>query len=648
MITRRTLLALLASSTMVGYKNAFGAEAVAEAEAETQGSTEPGILAEMVNAGKLPPMQDRLPKMPRVIKLADSDRSPGQYGDDKIRMLVASQRDIRYMPIFSYSRLVGYDRQFNFEPDILLNFDIVEGRIFTLHLRPGHRWSDGSPFTAEDFRYVWDDMFHNRELHIGGMPTVLLIEGKEPQFEVLDDLTIRYSWDEPNPDFLGELASPVATRLMQPSKYLKQFHPKYQTAKRLKALIKEQNVKNWVALHQKMSRSARPENPDLPTLDPWRNTTAPPSGYFVFERNPFFHRVDENGLQLPYVDVVTLSVGSGDLISAKTASGESDLQLTSLSFSDYTFLKSAEPRGVIEVDLWKRTLGSNVALIPNLNCTDLIWRRAFWDVRVRRALSLAINRDEINKAVFFGLGQPSSNSVLPDSPLFKPRYRDAWAGFDPDQANALLDEAGLKRQSKYGTRYLPDGRECSLIVETTAENSFETDVLELVTDYYRDIGIRIFTHVAHRELFRERIVNGKTLIALWWGIDNGVPTADMSPRELAPTNYEQIQWPLWGLHELSGGGQGRPPEMEEAKQLLGLYHSWRQSRSLDERVSIWHQMLELFTQQVFTIGMVNSVLQPVVRNKRLRNLPEKGLYGFDPTSYLGVYMPDTFWFEGEA
>lgn len=213
MITRRTLLALLASSTMVGYKNAFGAEAVAEAEAETQGSTEPGILAEMVNAGKLPPMQDRLPKMPRVIKLADSDRSPGQYGDDKIRMLVASQRDIRYMPIFSYSRLVGYDRQFNFEPDILLNFDIVEGRIFTLHLRPGHRWSDGSPFTAEDFRYVWDDMFHNRELHIGGMPTVLLIEGKEPQFEVLDDLTIRYSWDEPNPDFLGELASPVATQI---------------------------------------------------------------------------------------------------------------------------------------------------------------------------------------------------------------------------------------------------------------------------------------------------------------------------------------------------------------------------------------------------------------------------------------------------
>ncbi|NKN37529.1 ABC transporter substrate-binding protein [Agrobacterium sp. a22-2] len=635
MINRRTLLALMASGITMRPACAINADA------------EPESLADLVRSGKLPPMRERLPQAPRIIPLTESGQTPGRYGG-KIRMLIASQRDIRYMPIYSYSRLVGYDRKFNFQPDILRHFEVEDERVFTLHLRPGHRWSDGTALTAEDFRYVWEDMFHNTELHRGGIPTILVVNGKGPKFEMLDDITLRYSWEHPNPEFLGELASPVATRLMQPSQYMKQFHPKYQTPERLQALVKEQNVQDWVALHQKMSRSARPENPDLPTLDPWRNTTSPPSGYFVFERNPYFHRADENGLQLPYVDAITLSVGSGDLISAKTASGESDLQLNNISFSDYTFLKSAEPRGEIEVDLWKRMEGSRVALIPNLNCADLIWRRAFSDVRVRRALSLAINRDEINKAVFFGLGQPSSNSVLPDSPLFRQRYRDEWAYFDPDQANALLDEAGLTRKNKHGLRHLPDGRECSLIVETTAENSFETDVLELVTDYFQGIGIHIYTHVSHRELFRQRIINGNTLMALWWGIDNGVPTANMSPRELAPTSNDQIQWPLWGLHELSGGGEGRPPEIAEAQSLLDLFHRWRSASTLSERETIWHDMLEVFTQQVFTIGIVNSVLQPVVKNKRLRNLPDEGLFGFDPTSYLGVYMPDTFWLEGEA
>ena len=636
MLSRRTLLSLMASAAAcprplfaVSFEN------------------EPEPLRERIAAGKLPVMSERLPREPRVIALDEPGLSTGQLGG-KLRILVGSQRDIRYIPIFSYSRLIGFDRHFQFQPDILSAYEVERERVFTFHLRPGHRWSDGSPFTSEDFRYVWEDMFHNKKLHRGGIPSILRVDGKEPRFEVLDEVTVRYSWDDPNPDFLAEMASPVATRLMQPSAYMKQFHPDYQTPEKLAELIKQQNVEDWVALHQKMSRSARPENPDLPTLDPWVNTTAPPSGYFVFDRNPYFHRVDTNGVQLPYIDRVTLSVGSGDLISAKTASGESDLQVTNLDFSDYTFLKGAEERGAIEVKLWKRTQGARVALIPNLNCTDLVWRKVFRDVRVRRALSLAINRDEVNKAVFFGLGQPSANCPLPESPLFRQRYRDAWASFDPDRANELLDEAGLPRSAPRAERLLPDGRPCSLIVETTADSGFETDVLELVTDYFWKIGIRIFTHVSHRELFRRRLLNGDTAMTLWWGLDNGIPAADMSPRELAPTSNDQNQWPLWGLYELSGGGEGRPPEMEEAQALLDLFHRWRRSETFADREAIWHEMLEIFTQQVFTIGMLNSVLQPVVKNRRLRNLPENGLYGFDPTSYLGVYMPDTFWFEKGA
>ncbi|MDQ0456123.1 ABC transporter substrate-binding protein [Rhizobium paknamense] len=637
MITRRQTLALMGTALLPMRAVAASPSAVSEPES----------LKSLVEAGKLPPMAERLPKTPRVIALTGPETAPGRYGGT-IRRLISGPREIRYMPIDSYSRLIGYDRSFNLVPDILAAFEVQDERVFTFHLREGHRWSDGNPLTPEDFRYVWEDMFHDKKLYKGGIPNLFRIRDKEPRFEVIDALTVRYSWEDPNPDFLAELASPVATRLMMPSAYLKQFHRKYQSKERLEQLAKENGVEDWVALHQKMSRTVRPENPELPTLDAWMPRTSPPAQQFVFERNPFYHRVDENGLQLPYIDRVVLNVGSGDLVPAKTGTGESDLQTTNLDFADYTFLKSAEKRYPIKVDLWKRTQGSRVALIPNLNCKDLIWRQALWDVRVRRALSIAVNRDEINKAVFFGLAQPSANAVLPESPLFREQYRQAWAGFDPDEANRLLDEAGLARESRYGMRHLSDGRPCNIIIETTGEAGFESDVLELISDHWRRIGIRVFVHVSHRELFRRRIVNGETVMAVWWGLDNGVPTADMSPRELAPTADDQLQWPLWGLHHLSGGGDGRPAELPEAQKLLDLYHEWRRAAALAEREGVWHEMLSLFTDQVFTIGLVNGTLQPIVHSKRLRNVPEKGLYGFDPTSYLGVYMPDTFWYEGEA
>ena len=203
-----------------------------------------------------------------------------------------------------------------------------------------------------------------------------MVDGKPPVFEVVDKLTVRYSWDAPNPDFLPSLAAAQPLVFLLPAHYMKQFHEKYQDEAKLAELVKANKVKNWVGLHQRMARQYRPENPDLPTLDPWRNTTKPPAEQFVFDRNPFFHRVDENGLQLPYIDQFVLNVSSSSIIPAKTGAGESDLQFTGIDFADYTFLKDAEKRYPVKVNLWKRTQGSRVALLPNLNAADPVWRAA--------------------------------------------------------------------------------------------------------------------------------------------------------------------------------------------------------------------------------------------------------------------------------
>jgi peptide/nickel transport system substrate-binding protein len=608
---------------------------------------EPKVFADRILAGSLDPIDKRLPRHPRVINLGAMGRKPGVYGGT-VRSIIGSAKDIRLMTINGYARLVGYDEKLALQPDILESFESIEDRVFTFNIREGHRWSDGSFLTSEDFRYTWEDVYMDKDLKRGGLPRELLVDGEGPAFEVLDAYTVRYTWKSPNPDFLPRIAAPQPLVMVMPAAYMKQFHKRYQDEFRLSSLMKEYKAKKWVDLHIKMSRSYRPENPDLPTLDPWRNTTAPPAEQFVFERNPFFHRVDENGLQLPYVDRVLLNVSANDIIAAKTGAGEADLQFRGVDFTDYAFLKDAEKRYPVNVSLWKRTTGSQVALLPNLNTADPGWQALMRDVRFRRALSLAIDRSEINKVVFYGLAAESADTILPESPLFKPEFKTAWATFDPSAANALLDEIGLTARDDDGLRLLPDGRSLQIVVETAGESTLETDVLELITDHWREIGVSLFIKTSQREVFRSRAISGTIMMSVWTGLDNGVPTADMNPGQLAPTSDEQLQWPLWGSYYLSNGMEGKAPEMPEAQKLVDLLGQWRHASATDERRRIWDEMLTIYTDQVFSIGIVNAALQPMMRSSRLQNMPEKGLFGFDPTCYLGVYMPDTFWYQEEA
>lgn len=638
MLNRRTALGLMASTLIPGRLLAE------ERGAENR---EPAFLEEFLRSGMLPKLAERLPKRPRIVNLKAMGRAPGRYGGT-VRTLIGSQKDIRLMTIYGYARLVGYDEKLNMVPDILESFEVEEDRIFTFRIRQGHKWSDGTPLTPEDFRYCLEDVWLNKELTRGGPVTALRVDGKPPRFEIVDPLTVRYSWDGPNPDFLPKLAAAQALSLVLPAAYLKQFHRKYQDPFRLSGLMKEYQARNWVALHIRMARQYRPENPELPTLDPWRNTVSPPAEQFVFERNPYFHRVDENGLQLPYIDRFVLNASSSDIIPAKTGAGESDLQAIGIDFPDYTFLKDAEKRYPVKVHLWKRTQGSRLALLPNLNCADPVWKPLLRDARLRRALSLAINRREINKAVFYGLATESADTVLPESPLYRPQFAEAWIAYDPDRANALLDEMGLQKRDDDGLRLLPDGRAAQIVVETAGESTLETDVLELVTDHWRQIGIALFIRPSQRDVFRSRAMAGQIMMSMWSGIDNGVPTPDMSPDQLAPTADEQLQWPLWGAYYISHGKVGEAPDLPEAAELVSLVKRWRRSTTSRERAEIWTSMLSIYTDQVFSIGIVNGTLQPVVATTRLRNLPDKALYGFDPTSYFGIYMPDTFWLGEEG
>jgi peptide/nickel transport system substrate-binding protein len=383
---------------------------------------------------------------------------------------------------------------------------------------------------------------------------------------------------------------------------------------------------------------------DLPSLQPWINSTKPPSDRFRFKRNPYFHRVDPKGQQLPYLDQVIVQIASSGIIPAKTGAGDSDLQARYLRFDNYTFLKESESRQDIKVRLWRTARGARRALFPNLNVNDEVYSKLFRDVRFRRALSLAVDREEINQVIFYGLAIEGNNTVLPDSPLFKEEYQTSWAQFDLDEANRLLDEIGLTERNGDGTRIMSDGRPLDIIIESAGESTEEPDILELIGESWAKVGIKVHTKPSQREVIRQRVYSGDAQMAIWFGMENALASATMSPVELAPVRQEYFQWPKWGQFIETKGNKGEQPDMAEAIELTELYHAWFKAPDLQEKERIWHRMLALHAEGVFAIGLVSGVPQPIVVNGKLRNLPEEGLYNWDPGAHFGIYHPDTIWF----
>ncbi len=643
----------------IGVAGLFGAGAVpasaasADASALSAGSDplETPALVPLVDQGLLPPRAERLPAEPLVVPMDGSDGTPGIApglpGGD-LHLIMAQDKDVRQVMVYGYARLVTYNRSLDIVPDILAGVDVDEGRIFTLHLRPGHKWSDGAPFTAEDFRYYWEDVVQDDDLSLaGGAPIEMRVDGKPPVFEVIDPLTVRYTWETPNPHFLPGLAGALPLMIYRPAHYLKQFHKTHADPDRLAATVATTGQRDWIALHYVHDRGYKFDNPDMPTLQPWMPVTERPAERYIFERNPYFHRIDPEGRQLPYLDRVILTIADKGLLPAKTGAGEVDLGARGLAFNNYTFLKRSEERNGYRVTLWRQATGAQHALYPNLNTTDPRWRPLMRSADFRRALSLATNRHEINQVIFYGLGRESNNTALPDSPLFERRFAETWATLDIPKANALLDGLGLTERNADGLRLLPDGTPMELIIETPGEGTEVSDILQLLHDSWLKIGIKVYPRPSSREVLKNRIFSGDTVMSVWKGVENGLVTADTPPEEFCPTHQNQYQWPRWGQYLETRGASGEAVDMDVPERLMALRDRWEVATTTAEKRALWKEILWLNADNQFTIGLIAGVPQPVVVRNGLKNVPEQGIWNWDPGAHFGLYHPDTFWWGPE-
>ena len=276
-----------------------------------------------------------------------------------------------------------------------------------------------------------------------------------------------------------------------------------------------------------------------------------------------------------------MSQASAQLIPAKAGSGEVDLQARAIFFNNFPFLKQGEERNDYVTHLWREAKGSHIALYPNLNIDDPGWRALFRDVRFRRALSMAVDRSLINEALVFRPRDRGQQHRPARQPLVQGGISTQVGNLRPRRGQRPPRCHGSDRAQRATAHALmPDGRPIEIVIETAGESTEETDVLQLITEAWAEIGVKIFSKPSQREVFRNRIFAGQTQMAVWTGWENGVPTPRFEPKELAVTSQHQYQWPQWGQYYETKGKSGEPVDLPEAQQLDALSRrvAWRPNR----------------------------------------------------------------------
>jgi peptide/nickel transport system substrate-binding protein len=190
-------------------------------------------------------------------------------------------------------------------------------------------------------------------------------------------------------------------------------------------------------------------------------------------------------------------------------------------------------------------------------------------------------------------------------------------------------------------RLLPDGRPMDLIVEEDGESRARLDALRLIQDHWAKLGIRMYIRTFSREVLKRRVYAGSSIMVASSGLNNGLATPEMPPVELVPVAQDMWQWAKWGQYHETKGEAGEPVDMSAVERLMELYGDWMLSTSREEQAAIWTEILTLHAENQFSIGVVSGGKQPVLRARRLRNLPEDALYTWDPGAHFGIYGLDT-------
>ncbi len=594
---------------------------------------EPAELQKLVKAGMLPPVRGRLPHDPVVI---DPYERVGEYCGS-IRIF-KSDRDKLSVPEGPLAIGPNISR-------ILLNlaesYTLSKGgRRFKITLRKGLRWSDGHPFTADDFEFTFTHYFFNKELN-----SVPPDDLRSCSFRKVDNLTFYYEFKTPNPFFVNRFAHSGENYYL-PSHFMKAFHSAFAGKEKVETMAKEAGLRNWMSLFNAAYWNALDDPAKIKPTMRSHVLVKKKATMLVYERNPYYFKVDPEGRQLPYIKTVYVKLeGNKEVIAAKTATGQVHFSAYSLKTADIPLFKMGEEDGLIKVYIWKRIVGSDAAIQPNLNHKDPVKRAVFNDLRFRKALSHAINRDEINAVLYFNRGVPRQTTVVPTSRFYEKEFATAHLKFDPGYSKNLLDEMGMQDIDGDGFREGPDGMPFNISMEWVDFEGAKALMIELLSEYWRQIGLNFQHRQIDRSLQEIRASAGLMDMTVWHADRSTDILFPPQPFWYVPMHigWEECHWNEWARYYLTDGNLGERPE-KEIRRLLEWWITMRTTADETRQINLGKKILRSNAENLWTIGTVGLTPMPVVIRPEMRNVPKMGYWGWDGR-FSAPLHPETWFFD---
>ncbi|MGI9322631.1 MAG: ABC transporter substrate-binding protein [Pseudomonadales bacterium] len=585
-----------------------------------------------LDAQDLPPVAERLPDDPVVVvPLAEV----GKYGGTA---RITTNEWLTF-PNMEPPMAISADMR-TILPNLAESWTVSpDGRRITLTLRKGIKWSDGVPLTSDDFLFTFNDIWVNNEY--SPVPSRNVEGGKAVK---VDDRTFYYEFKEPRPLMVNLLAN-YGDFFVDPAHYYKNYHPAYVERDTLNRKIKRMGFLTWMAFYYACTRQLVEESVDAPTLAAHRIVRHTPT-LVRLERNPYYFKVDPAGQQLPYIDAIeSRQINNKEVIAAMSSTGQLDFSAYELRTQDIPLLKLGERSGDIRVLVWNRLHSSDVVIQPNYNYDDKRLAALYWQREFREALSIAINRDEMNQIIYFGRGTPRQVTAHPSSSMFEPEFATAHTQYDKARANQLLDEIGLHDVNGDGLREYADGSQLTITLEFMDWETPKAITLELVSLYWREVGIDLRLKIIDASLQNERGPANEMQMSVWHADQVTDILLPISPKWWAPvaSGRSSTLWNSWSRWYLTDGrlGSEPPPVMRE----LQLWAE-EMGTTVDpaRRIELGKKLLASNAQNLWTIGTVGLAPQPVVIARRLRGVPQRATWGWD-NRWTMSYHPATWYFD---
>lgn len=603
------------------------------------------MLAEKVAASELPPVDERLPQEPLVIEPVEEI---GQYGGTWRAVdsdsLGWTRQTIMVEPFLKWERNVSGMR-----PNLLDSWEWNEDATeLVVHFREGIKWSDGEPLTVDDYLFWWNDMVLNEDVPVGP-PGGTTVGGEPMQVEKVDDFTLKFTFAVPNPLFLENHSRGHyhSSAFVVPSHYLEQFHPAYNS-----------ELEDANDLVDRYNVGSRLHYPDMPTYNAWMLVEYQSGQRAVFERNPYYWKIDPAGNQLPYIDRMEVEITEGnptELVALKAIAGELDVQVRDLSLQDVPLVMENAEAGDYRVIMWNRGDYAWPWLIlmydyPDEGIVDLMYTQEF-----RQALSYAIDRERINNIAALGLAKPRQFALSPESPEFQSEagreVYEAWstsyAEHNPELAMSLLDEIEIVDVDGDGFRERPDGTPLELIVDMIADDTKTVDSMDLIKEDWEAIGLKTVLNPISGDVMNQRAQAGEIMIRAWgsaaaWGLIS------------AATVWTPVEGVTYAIGGVRIGQSYVSPDAENAVEprpgsmLEKLQDVYTELISIVDPVEREAKLLEAYQIHIdegpISIGTVGEHVSPVIVKNNVHNVQDTGLVAGWDLGFPGTADPEQFFF----